>query len=154
MSEKNVKKCLKSVPVLDKLKLVATWLHEKKGHEILGLDVSNISNVFEAVVIVTAFNVRHAQGMADYVLEKVGENKWEYMGMEGYKEGEWILLDLNDVIVHIFLADTRQFYNLEGFWARGQEVDLNLKNDEQGEDEDERFISNTSFDSGWVGNWT
>ena len=47
------------------------------------------------------------------------------------------MLDLNDVIVHIFLTDTRQFYNLEGFWARGQEVDLNLKNDEQGEDEDE-----------------
>jgi ribosome-associated protein len=59
------------------------------------------------------------------------------MGMEGYKEGEWILLDLNDVIVHIFLADTRQFYNLEGFWARGQEIDLNLENNEQEVNEDE-----------------
>ena len=81
--------------------------------------------------------MRHAQALADYVLEKVGQSGLEYMGMEGYKGGDWILLDLNDVIVHIFLTDTRQFYNLEGFWARGKEVDLNLKNDELEEDEDE-----------------
>jgi ribosome-associated protein len=140
MSEKDAQKFLAAAPVLDKLKIVATWLHEKKGQEILGLDVSKISNVFESVLIVTAQNVRHAQALADYVLEKVGQSGWEYMGMEGYKEGEWILLDLNDVIVHIFLTDTRQFYNLEGFWARGQEVDLNMENDEQEEgekDEDE-----------------
>jgi len=137
MSDKDVKKKLAAMPVLDKLKIVGNWLHEKKGQQILGLDVREISNVFEGVLIVTAQNVRHAQALADYVLEKVGENKWEYMGMEGYKGGDWILLDLNDVIVHIFLADTRQFYNLEGFWARGKEVDLNLDEDQPEEDENE-----------------
>ncbi|MBT8763028.1 ribosome silencing factor [Desulfohalobiaceae bacterium Ax17] len=135
MSDKDVKKKLAAMPVLDKLKIVGNWLHEKKGQQVLGLDVREISNVFEGVLIVTAQNVRHAQALADYVLEKVGENKWEYMGMEGYKGGDWILLDLNDVIVHIFLADTRQFYNLEGFWARGKEVDLDLDEEQPEEAE-------------------
>jgi ribosome-associated protein len=135
MSDKDVKKKLAAMPVLDKLKIVGNWLHEKKGQQVLGLDVREISNVFEGVLIVTAQNVRHAQALADYVLEKIGENKWEYMGMEGYKGGDWILLDLNDVIVHIFLADTRQFYNLEGFWARGKEVDLDLDEEQPEEAE-------------------
>jgi ribosome-associated protein len=49
-----------------------------------------------------------------------------YLGMEGYQAGSWILLDLNDVLVHVFQDGSRSFYNLEGLWAEAREVELAL----------------------------
>ncbi|KUJ96235.1 MAG: ribosome-associated protein [Desulfonauticus sp.] len=114
----------KQKEIVQKLKLIGSWLEEKKGEDLLLLDVSKLSNVFEGVILATASNARHAKGLADYILEKVKEENWELLGLEGYQGGEWILLDLNDVIVHIFLEDIREFYNLEGFWFKAEKVEL------------------------------
>lgn len=112
------------ISVLEKLKLLGNWLTEKKGENLLLLDVRELSNVFEGIILVTANNARHARSLADYLLEKVKEKDFELLGLEGYQSGEWILLDLNDVVVHIFLEDIRTFYNLEGFWVKAKQLEL------------------------------
>ena len=110
--------------VIGKVRLVASWLREKKGKDLVAIDVSRICTVTESMLVATAANVRQAQAMADHVLARCGEDKISFLGMDGFKAGQWILVDLNDVLVHIFQEETRQFYNIEGLWAEGGEIDL------------------------------
>ena len=109
-----------------KLKIMAETLHDKKALHILVLDVSIYNSAFEGLLLATAQSERHARSLADHLLELVHSMNWNYLGMEGYQRGEWILLDLNDVLVHIFLEETRKFYNLEGFWSRGRMINLDI----------------------------
>ncbi|MFP4128554.1 MAG: ribosome silencing factor [Desulfonatronovibrionaceae bacterium] len=98
------------------------FLLDKKADRVTALDVSSYSSAFEGLIIATAHSVRHARSLADNLLEEIKKQNLDYLGMEGYQEGEWILLDINEIIVHIFTAETRQFYNLEGFWTKGKEI--------------------------------
>lgn len=108
----------------DKAVLVAGWLLEKKAREVLALDVADINPICEAMVVVSAANVRQAKALADHVLECCAEKGISYLGMEGYRLGQWVLLDLNDVTVHIFQEEVRPFYNLEGLWSEGKPIPL------------------------------
>ncbi|MBG0775884.1 MAG: ribosome silencing factor [Desulfovibrionaceae bacterium] len=96
------------------------WLEEKQATEIVALRLSGISPLAEAMIVATTRGVRHAQGVADHLLEKCRELNIEYFGMEGYKGSDWVLVDCNDVIVHLFHEAARTRYNLEGLWARGE----------------------------------
>lgn len=125
-----VKEALRTMPTIDKAKTVATWLRDKKATDIRAIDVRGISPITETIVVVTATSVRHAQGLANHILDKVGEEKLEYLGMEGFQQGNWILIDLNDVLVHIFQADNRHFYNIEGLWSEGNPIELPFHEDE------------------------
>ncbi len=116
----------------DKLRFLGEWMHQKKGKNIRLLDVREMSSIFEGVVLATANNVRQAQTLADHLLRVLKDNELEYLGMEGYRPGDWVLIDLNDIVVHIFLEDTREFYNLDGFWSQARELIWNT-----GEEEDE-----------------
>ncbi|HDQ41954.1 MAG TPA: ribosome silencing factor [Desulfonatronum sp.] len=96
---------------------IAAWLKEKKADEISILNMSGTSPVAEAMVIVTAQGARHAQALADWLLKNLAQSGQSYLGMEGYREARWILVDCNDVLVHIFQEDGRRFYNLDGLWS-------------------------------------
>lgn len=119
-------KKFKQIETADKVQLVAEWLDEKQANEISAVDVQGICPIAEVVMVAGAKGVRHAQALADYVLEKLADDNIEYLGMEGYKSGDWILLDLNDIIVHIFQDENRGFYNVEGLWSEGTRMELNI----------------------------
>jgi len=108
----------------EKVRRVASWLLEKKAKDLAALDVSRLCSFTEAMIVASAANARQAQALADAVLLKCGEERIALMGMDGYKTGQWILVDLNDVLVHIFLEETRRFYNIEGLWSEGAEIAL------------------------------
>ena len=107
---------------LTKATVVARWLEDKQARDILGLDVHTLSQSFETMLIATARNVRHAQALADHLMQGTSAEGFELLGMEGYKSGQWILVDLNDVVVHIFQESVRGFFNLEGLWSHGRTV--------------------------------
>ncbi|MFW6414991.1 MAG: ribosome silencing factor [Thermodesulfobacteriota bacterium] len=113
---KNVPSSSKSSAYREKTASIVAWLHEKKAVDVVALDVSGMNAVAEAIIIVSATNVPHAQTLADWTMEKLGEQKWEFLGLEGYNYGNWILLDCNEVLLHIFQQEYRDFYNLEGLW--------------------------------------
>ncbi|WP_045218857.1 ribosome silencing factor [Desulfonatronum thioautotrophicum] len=96
---------------------VAGWLEEKKARGITVLDVTPFSSVADVMVICTAQSARHAQALADWLLERYAEQGIVYLGMEGHAEGRWILVDGNDILVHIFQDESREFYNLDSLWA-------------------------------------
>lgn len=108
----------------EKIGQIATWLADKKGTAVRALDVRGISPLTEAMVFVTARSARHAQSLADEVMQRLGERKWEFFGVEGLQAGQWVLVDCNDVIVHIFQDEFRTLYNVEGLYSKAPEFAL------------------------------
>ena len=105
------------VSAREKLEQMGVWLKDKKARELFILDLSGKGAFTEGIVLVSATSVRHAQGLADHMLEEAGRANYEFLHMEGYQNGAWILLDFNDVVVNIFQKDARLLYNIEGLWA-------------------------------------
>lgn len=96
-------------------------LQEKKGQDIVRIDLREVkSAVTDFFVICTATSDRQAQALADSVREFAKKEYGEHAnGVEGYQAGEWILIDYVDVVVHIFVNDKREFYNIEELWGDG-----------------------------------
>jgi ribosome-associated protein len=112
----------KVMPSKDKALLVARWLDEKQGADIVIMDVTRMSSVTDMTLIVSARGMKHAQALADSVLARAAEDSIEFLSMEGYQSGEWILMDLNDVLIHIFQGELREFYNIEGMWSEAPRI--------------------------------
>ncbi len=100
----------------DTVKRMLGWLQEKQAEDMVALDIKSMNSVTDGVILASAANVRHAQALTDWLMEKLSENRIELLGVEGYRSGTWVLIDCNDIVVHIFQKDYRQFYNLEGLW--------------------------------------
>jgi ribosome-associated protein len=96
---------------------VAKMIVNKKGNDVVVLDLRKISSMVDYFIIVTASGDIHARAIADDIgkrLRNKGVKKWH---MEGYSFGHWILLDYVDVVVHIFLEEERLYYNIESLWG-------------------------------------
>ncbi len=96
-----------------KLKGLADFLEESRAQSPIILKLTGENTIADAMVIVTAASKRQAQGLAQGVVEWCKKNDQQYLHMEGYETGEWILVDANDLLVNIFLPDTRDLYRLE-----------------------------------------
>ena len=118
----NKAKRFEAVESRDKALAVASWLDEKKGEDILILDVRGLSQVTDYVALVTARGARQAQALADHLLAELRARNYEFLAMEGYQNGQWILVDCNDIVAHIFQEESRRLYNLEGLWTGAKPV--------------------------------
>ncbi|MFW5489857.1 MAG: ribosome silencing factor [Desulfovibrio sp.] len=106
----------------EKARKMASWLEDKKAEDVVVMDVQGQSPITEFVVLATAGSPRHAKGLASHVLDMMGEENFEYLGMEGQDEGHWVLVDCNDVLVNIFMGEHRAQFNLEGLWAEARRI--------------------------------
>jgi len=103
--------------VEDLLKTVQEVLDERKGHNITTLDVRDKTSFTDYMVVVTGTSDRHLKSLCDYVVEKVKEQGFRPLGIEGDLGSDWVLLDLGDVIVHAMTGQARAFYQLEKLWS-------------------------------------
>ena len=106
------------VPLEEKLADVVTWLEEHKAARVVSIDMAGQGGFAEALVIASAGSVRHAQSLADGVGELCRQRNFEYLRMEGYTAGQWILVDMNDIVVNVFLEPVRELYGLEDLWSK------------------------------------
>ncbi len=97
-----------------KTPLLLAWLEEHKARALTAFDVKNA--LTDVVIVATATSVRHAQSLADGLLAYCQEQNFEFLHMEGYTTGQWILVDMNDAIVHIFQEAVREQYNIESLF--------------------------------------
>ena len=103
---------------LDKLvNIVITALEEIKAHDITVLEVAGVTTLFDRMIIASADSTRQTRALANNVQEKVKTSGGTVCGMEGEETGEWVLVDLGDVLVHIMQTNVRIHYNLEELWA-------------------------------------
>lgn len=104
------------------LKLIYQALEDKKGEDIVMIDISQVSVLADYFVICSAGNDSQIQALVDNVDEKMHENGYQIRQQEGRNSGTWVLLDYGDVIVHIFERENRSFYNLERIWNGGRRI--------------------------------
>lgn len=106
------------------VKIAYDALTDKKAINPKIIDISNISVLADYFIIASGANEKQVQAMADNVCEKLAENGVQPRQTEGYHSGNWILLDFNDIIVHIFNHEDRLFYDLERIWRDGKSVEI------------------------------
>lgn len=97
--------------------LVINALEDMKGVDVKVIDVRGKTAITDFMVVATGTSDRHVKALADNVLKDAREAGVKPLGVEGERDAEWILLDLNDVVAHIMLRDARDFYNLEKLWT-------------------------------------
>ena len=104
----------------EKTQAVVAALEEIKANDITVIDTSKLSSMFERMVIASAQSTRQTKALADNVVSKLKELGEHIYGREGEDSGEWILVDLGEVLVHIMQPAIRDYYNLEELWSKAQ----------------------------------
>ncbi len=105
-----------ALPFAQLRELVVTALEDFKAVDIQLIDVSGRNPLTELLVIASGSSSRHVKSMADNLIVRAKAAGCQPLGVEGQRHAEWVLVDLNDVIVHLMLPQTRAFYNLEKLW--------------------------------------
>ena len=106
-----------TIPASEKAPVLKDWLNEHKARDLDSFNLPEGNPLADIVLICTASSTRHARSLADGLGELCKQQKFEMLRTEGYQEGLWVLVDLNDVIVHIFQEPVREMYRLESLWA-------------------------------------
>jgi ribosome-associated protein len=92
-------------------------LEDIKARDITVIDVSELTSLFERIIIASADSTRQTKALANNVQEKLHAQGATILGVEGAEAGEWVLVDAGDVIVHVMQPAVRQYYNLEELWG-------------------------------------
>ncbi len=101
--------------------LVKTALDDLKAKDVKEIDVRGKTSVTDIIFIVSGTSTRHVKSIADEVVRSAKKAGLPPLGVEGQREAEWVLVDLGDIIVHVMLPRTREFYGLERLWTVGDD---------------------------------
>lgn len=106
------------------VKQLAVAAAEMKAQDLVALDVHALTSFADAFLLATGTSDRHVRSVADAVLEASKEMGSPPLGVEGYDEGRWVLIDLNEVVVHIFQEEVREYYDLERLWSDAPAIEV------------------------------
>ncbi|PWQ98211.1 ribosome silencing factor [Leucothrix pacifica] len=105
------------------VELVRTSLDDMKAEDIQVIDIQGKSSMTDTIVLASGTSTRHVKSLANAVQVSAKDAGIEPLGSEGELEGEWVLVDLNDVVVHVMLPAVRDFYKLEKIWERPEVIE-------------------------------
>jgi ribosome-associated protein len=99
--------------------IVLDALADMKAVDVKAMDVRGITDITDTMVVASGTSDRHVKSIADRVVQRCKEAGFRPYGVEGERDGEWVLLDLQDVVLHVMLPRVREFYALEKLWEGG-----------------------------------
>lgn len=109
---------------LERIQALVDAVADRKGEDVVALDVRRVTSFADTFVLATGSSDRNVRAIADAVVEAAQALGSTPLGVEGYEEGRWVLVDLGDAIVHVFLPDVREHYALERLYADAPPVEL------------------------------
>lgn len=112
-----------TIPARDKAGVILAWLTEHKARDVAAFELAG-NPLTDAIIVASASSARHTRSLADGLLELCDRERYEFLRMEGYQGGMWVLADLNDIIVHIFQEPVRELYNLESLWRGAEPLEV------------------------------
>ncbi len=115
----------------DKLAVVKELLDEKKAEDLVILDLRALSSVTDILVIASGHSDRHVQAVSEHLVQEMKKHGYYPLGSEGLRDGRWALLDYDDIIVHVFYHEIRDYYDLEGIWSDAPVI-FPVRRDERG----------------------
>jgi len=116
-------KVLKNMESREKSRLCINAVLNKKALDLILLDVRKVSSFADYFIICSGQSSRHVQGIASSIKESLAKEGIYPLGIEGFTQGSWILMDYNEVIIHIFYKTIREFYDLEGLWSDAKRIE-------------------------------
>ena len=108
----------------DALKIALKAADDKKGRDLVALDISQIASFASFFLLCTGDSSRQIQAIADEVEQRLRERGIRPSHVEGYRNAEWILMDYIDLVVHVFSKNARAYYDLERLWRDGKKLDV------------------------------
>ncbi|HSL41042.1 MAG TPA: ribosome silencing factor [Desulforhopalus sp.] len=121
---KQLKKEYREKSGADLAQLCAQVALDNKAEELIVLDVRGLTTFTEYFVIMSGRSTRHVQSLAETIEENLRSKRVKSSSAEGLREGLWVLLDFDDVVIHIFYHEQRKFYNLEGLWSEAKQLEV------------------------------
>ena len=109
----------KPAPQSDLLKRILTSLDDDKAENIVTIDLEGRTSLCDAAVIASGRSSRHVGAMAEHLARRLKESGYGNRPVSGQGQGDWVLVDAGDVIVHLFRPEVRDYYDLEGMWSVG-----------------------------------
>ena len=125
MNQKKLKKELQDKSGLELATICGQAALDAKAEDLLVLDVRGLASFTDYFVIMSGRSSRHVQGLAETLEAAMRSKRISAAKAEGIKDGMWVLLDFDDVVVHIFYHEQRSFYDLEGLWHDAPRVEIN-----------------------------
>jgi ribosome-associated protein len=110
----------KAAPQSDLLKRIVASLEDDKAENIVTIDLEGRTALCDAAVIASGRSSRHVSAMAEHLARRLKESGYGTRPVNGQAQGDWVLVDAGDVIVHLFRPEVRDYYDLEGMWSVGR----------------------------------
>lgn len=101
----------------DYCEIIVNALDDLKASDIKVLDVRKLTSITDIMIIASGRSSRHVSSLADKVIETAKDHAMDVLGTEGQQQGEWVLIDLGHIIVHVMQPGTRDYYQLEKLWS-------------------------------------
>jgi len=124
---------------VEKAQLIVDAALERNAHDPLALDMRELTSYADTFILLTGNSDRQVRAIADGISQQLKRHGEQPLGVEGLSDGRWVLIDANDVIVHIFVSDLRGHFGLERLWSDAAEVELELP--EPGAEEAQEGVS-------------
>ena len=112
---------------LDKALLCVNIILERKADDPVLFKVATLTSIADYFLIASGTSSRQVQAIAQHLQRRMKEEGFIIYGIEGEKDGHWILVDYNDVVIHLFYQPIREFYDLEGLWVEAPRIEIDKK---------------------------
>lgn len=115
--------------VLELLDVISQAVFDKKGANIIALDVRNISTMTDFYLIAEGNVERHVKALHTAILDAMRQKGHRALHVEGVRESDWVVIDFGEIVIHLLIPDLREKYALENLWQEGKIIDVNINTD-------------------------